>query len=100
MYGPDYISQQEFRIFLVALKQRFEFWEAFKKSDSENDRRISLQEFSACLGQIEAWVGEIVDAEIEFNIIDKSGIGEILFDDFCKWALHKHLDKDTDEAAN
>ena len=49
-YGPDYIQKKEFRIFLVALRQRFEYWEAFKKVDSGADRRIDLKEFTAALG--------------------------------------------------
>ena len=33
-YGADYIEKKEFRIFLVALRQRFEYFQAFKRIDS------------------------------------------------------------------
>ena len=41
----DYIEKDKFRIFLVALKQRFEYWHAFKSIDSGDDHKINYQEF-------------------------------------------------------
>lgn len=34
-YGDDYLEKRDFRIFLIALKQRFEFHIAFKEIDEE-----------------------------------------------------------------
>ena len=36
-YSDDYIEKKEFRVFLVALRQRFEYFVAFKKVDTGND---------------------------------------------------------------
>ena len=46
-YGADYIEKKEFRIFLVALRQRFEYHHAFKQIDAGGDGKINLQEFLA-----------------------------------------------------
>ena len=44
-YGTDYMEKSEFRVFLLALRQRFEYLQAFKRIDSGNDGRIDLEEF-------------------------------------------------------
>ena len=41
----NYIELKEFRIFLLALKQYLEYYEAFDEIDTSNDRRITLNEF-------------------------------------------------------
>ena len=46
---------------------------------------------------IEKWVGPIKDMDKEFDRIDANGGGEILFDEFCKWAIKKHLDLEDDD---
>ena len=74
-YADDYIEQREFRIFLVALKQRFEYWEAFKIIDTGGDGRIDLTEFISAKAIIEKWVGPIKDMEAEFKAIDENGGG-------------------------
>ena len=66
-YGADYIEKKEFRIFLVALRQRFEYFQAFKRIDSGGDGRIDLNEFVASQKIIEKWVGKMSDPEKEFR---------------------------------
>ena len=51
-YGPDYVEKREFRVFLVALRQRFEYLQAFKKIDSGGDGRIDLEEFTGAIDMI------------------------------------------------
>ena len=46
---------------------------------------------------ITKWVGAIGNLTEEFNRIDKNGGGEILFDEFCEWAIAKKLDLEDDE---
>ena len=36
-YGDDYLEKGDFRIFLVALRVRFEYFVAFNKIDTGND---------------------------------------------------------------
>ena len=66
-YGADYLEKKEFRIFLVALRQRFEYFQAFKRIDSGGDGRIDLMEFMASRKIIEKWVGKMDDPEKEFR---------------------------------
>ena len=84
-------------MFLVALRQRFEFLEAFKRVDNNNDDRIDIDEFIQALDVIQKWVGPISDPEAEFEDIDRNGGGIILFDEFCGWALQKNLDLEDDD---
>ena len=95
--GDDYIEILEFRFFLLSLRQYFEYWEAFSRTDADNDRRIDLDEFKAAKSKMEVWVGEIGDIEGEFAKIDKNGGGKILFDEFCTWAIAKNLDLEDDD---
>lgn len=74
-YGADYLEKKEFRIFLVALRQRFEYFQAFKRIDSGGDGRIDLMEFMSSRKIIEKWVGKMADPEKEFNLIDTNGGG-------------------------
>jgi len=71
---------------LIALRQRFEYFEAFKKIDTGGDGRINLREFKNAELLIEKWVGPI-QSEVEFSTIDKNKGGFILFDEFCEWSI-------------
>lgn len=44
-YGDDYVSRAEFRYLLMYLRQYYEYWIAFDEIDTNDDRRISLEEF-------------------------------------------------------
>jgi len=94
--GDDYIEFKEFRYFLVSLRQYIEYNIAFSRIDADSDKRISLVEFKEAQPKIEEWVGKI-DAEEEFKKIDTNDGGIVLFDEFCKWAIHKSLDLEDDE---
>jgi len=67
--GGDYLVFKEFRVFLQALRQFFEFYQAFEWLDKTQDRRISRQEFTSLSvrSTIEKWVGPIQDWNAEFD---------------------------------
>ena len=94
--GKDYLEKRELRVFLIALRQRFEYFQAFKKIDTGGDGRISLREFKSAELAIEKWVGPI-QPEAEFQAIDKNKGGFILFDEFCEWSIKKALDLEDDD---
>jgi len=94
--GDSYIEFKEFKFFLLSLRQYFEYWVAFCRTDADGDKRINLEEFVAAKDKLEAWVGPI-DAEAAFNEIDTNNGGIILFDEFCKWAITKNLDLEDDD---
>jgi len=93
--GDDYIELKEFRYFLLALRQYFEYWVAFNRVDVDHDKRISLIEFMENSKMIEGWVKTPVN-EATFNEIDTNKGGLILFDEFASWALKKQLDLEDD----
>lgn len=95
--GDDYIELKEFRFFLLSLRQYFEYWVAFCRTDADGDKRISLAEFKQAKGMMEVWVGPIGDIVAEFKQVDKNGGGTILFDEFCAWAIKKNLDLEDDD---
>jgi Ca2+-binding EF-hand superfamily protein len=95
--GDDYIEFREFRFFLLSLRQYFEYWVAFCRTDTDGDRKISLEEFKKAQSMIEVWVGPIADIKAEFAKIDTNGGGTILFDEFCEWAIKKNLDLEDDD---
>ena len=41
----DYVTKGEFRLLLKFLRQYFEYWVAFDRIDTDDDRRISFDEF-------------------------------------------------------
>ena len=96
-HGDDYIERCEFRLLLQYLRQYFEYFQAFARIDTGDDNRIDLAEFVKAKSQIEAWVGKIADPTAEFHKIDKNGGGQILFDEFCEWAIAKNLDLEDDD---
>ena len=91
--GPDAVDKQEFRLFLVALTQRLEYLEAFNKLDAGGNGSIDQQEFTNSKELLEKWVGPI-DPVAEFANLDKSGTGQVDFDEFCMWSMGKNLEID------
>jgi len=76
-----------------------ELYAAFDHIDTGDDNRIDLSEFKQGLVFLKDWGVEVADAEEEFKIIDQGAGGaggQILFDEFCHWALRKGLDYDKD----
>eukprot|EP00009_Paramoeba_aestuarina_P002319 CAMPEP_0201522276 /NCGR_PEP_ID=MMETSP0161_2-20130828/16690_1 /ASSEMBLY_ACC=CAM_ASM_000251 /TAXON_ID=180227 /ORGANISM="Neoparamoeba aestuarina, Strain SoJaBio B1-5/56/2" /LENGTH=181 /DNA_ID=CAMNT_0047921067 /DNA_START=126 /DNA_END=669 /DNA_ORIENTATION=- len=96
-HRDNYVQRSEFRLFLVYLLQYFELYVMFDLIDSGDDRRVNLDEFKAALPKLDKWGVKVDNAEEEFKTVDKNGGGEILFDEFCAWALSKNLDMDKDD---
>ena len=86
-YGDDYVSRGEFRLLLKYLRQYFEYWIAFDRVDSDSDRRINFNEFVAAKNIIERWGINMTNPDIMWNEIDTNGGGQVLFDEFCQWAI-------------
>eukprot|EP00755_Sulcionema_specki_P018216 Sspe_Gene.66343::Locus_39199_Transcript_1_1_Confidence_1.000_Length_1526::g.66343::m.66343 len=96
--SDDYIDYNEFRVLLVALRHYFELFTMFGQIDTGSDRRIDLGEFKQAAHLLREWGATINDPEAVFREIDVNGGGQILFDEFAKWAIRQGLDvKDDDE---
>ena len=92
--GKNFVEHSEFRLLLVYLRQYFELYKAYSQLDSSDDRRLSLPEFRAGLSLLSRWGVSVSEeaVEAEFAAIDTNGGGQILFDEFCDWALRRQLD--------
>merc|ERR1712018_268109 len=62
VHGPDYLEFREFRLFLQTLRQYFEYYQAFARIDT-GDNRVSKEEFCAynVKATIEKWTGEGIE---------------------------------------
>ena len=93
------LEWMEFRIFLVYLRQYFEYWEMFQKVDSSGDLKITLEEFKKAIPKMKEWGVEIKENEVEkeFNNIKVDNKDTISFEEFCDFAIQKSLDLDEDD---
>ena len=91
------IEWMEFRIFLVYLRQYFEYWTMFEGLDESGDHQINLEEFKKAVPTMEKWGVKIKNPEEEFKKIDKNNSGTISFEEFCSFAIQKSLDLEEDD---
>lgn len=84
---------------LSYLRQYYEYWIAFDRIDTNDDRRITIDEFRKALTIMARWNLKIQNPDQVFKQIDKNGGGYILFDEFCQWAIKQNLDLDDDDDA-
>ena len=93
------LEWMEFRIFLVYLRQYFEYFIMFQKVDSSEDFRISFDEFKKAIPLMKNWGVEIKDneAEKEYNNIKTDNEENISFEEFCNFAIQKSLDLEDDD---
>ena len=54
-HGDDYVSKAEFRYLLLYLRQYYEYWVAFDRIDDDDDRRVSIEEFTKAVPMIKKW---------------------------------------------
>lgn len=99
-YSNDYIERNEFRYFLCYLRQYFEFYEMFERVNTDKDKYINKDEFSAALPLFEKWGVKVSDPEKTFDQIDLDKGGRIRFDEFCHWAIQNQMDIETDDDFN
>jgi len=88
--GDDYIDWCEFRLLLCYLRDYFELHVMFKRIDG-GDGRIDETEFARSADMLREWGAKIKDPATTFKAIDQNGGGQILFDEFCEWAIQQKL---------
>ena len=98
-HGDDYVSKAEFRFLLMYLRQYYEYWLAFNLVDTDDDRRIDLEEFTKGSNLMEKWGIQIIDPSESFDEVDTNHGGKILFKEFVEWAINKNLDLPFDDDA-
>merc|ERR1719316_280525 len=99
-HAANYVQKMEFRILLQFIAHYFELWNVFNIIDTSHDHRLNLQEFTSILPKLGDW-GIIVargNERMVFNQIDRNHGGQVLFAEFCEWAIHLKLDlSDSDD---
>ena len=53
--GDDYITRNEYRWLLYYVRQYYEYWIAFDEIDTDEDRRIGMDEFAKAIPKMEEW---------------------------------------------
>ena len=96
-YGDDYVTKGEYRFLLKYLRQYYEYWVAFDRIDTNDDRRVSYEEFMQAIPELERWNIDMSDPRAQWRQCDKDGGGMVLFIEFCDWAIKKNLDLDDDD---
>ena len=94
--GDDYVQMNEFRLFLLYLRQYFEYFVMFNKIDTSDDNCLSIEEFKKALPTMKKWGLEITDPDAEFADMDENGGGKVLFDEFSEYCIKKSLDLEND----
>ena len=74
-HADDYISKGEFRYLLLYLRQYYEYWVAFDRIDSDDDRRIAYKEFIKGKDMFEKWGIDMSDPKALWKEADKDGAG-------------------------
>ena len=93
------IEWMEFRIFLVYLRQFFEYWIMFEKIDSSGEHLINFKEFKNSIPLMRNWGLDFKESEVEkeFKSISKNDGVTITFEEFCSYAIIKSLDLEEDD---
>ena len=92
--SKDHVERDEFRLFLVYIRQFLELHAAYDRIDSSDDKRLSLPEFRQGAALLSRWGIDVEEAEVddEFRRVDSDGSGLIGFDEFAEWALRRTLE--------
>ena len=93
----DYVEWLEFRYILIYLRQYFEYYVMFCRVDTSDDFKVDLNEFKKAVPTLKKWGVKIADPVAEFKKIDKNGSGNIMFEEFCEYAISKYLDLEDDD---
>ena len=93
----DYVEWLEFRYILIYLRQYFEYYVMFCRVDTSDDFKININEFKKALPTLKKWGVNIGDPVAEFKKLDKNGSGNLMFDEFCEFAIQKNLDLEDDD---
>lgn len=81
--GDDFVQKNEFPDLIKNLFCFNRIYHVFSKIDSDNDRRLDLDEFKHSFNLLN--LNKNLKPEAVFKEIDTNSGGIILFDEFCEW---------------
>ena len=91
------MTRKEYRYLLKYLREYYEYWVAFDRVDTNDDRRVSFDEFKAAAHMMTTWGIDMFDPAARFRECDADGKGMILFNEFSDWAIKQSLDLEDDD---
>lgn len=97
VHGDDYLTQSEFRYLLLYLRQYYEYWVAFDRIDTDDDKKITYKEFLKGKDMFVKWGIDMSDPKQLWKEADADGAGQVLFAEFVEWAISKNLDLEDDD---
>ena len=86
-HGEDYVEKREYRWLLYYIRQYYEYWLAFDEIDTDEDRRVGMDEFSCAIPKMEDWGIDMSDPQAQWAKCDINGGGFVLYDEFVQWAI-------------
>lgn len=95
--SDNYLQFSEFRIFLVYLRQYFEYWVMFQRIDLSENNTIEYDEFLKAIPTMNKWGVFIDNPEDAFKEIDTNNDNVLSFTEFCDFAISRSLDLEDDD---
>ena len=90
--GDDKVGLAEFRLFLVFMRQFFEYWEMFEQLDRDGDLNIDIEQFKKAAPLLKKWNVDVTDhPEETFKAIANES-GKLNYDEFCAYAAAHNRD--------
>ena len=90
--GDSFIGRAEFAKLLWFLTYFNNLWETFSQIDTDQDRRLNVEEFTAGCALLGLKLSA-AEAREEFEFCDKDGGGMVLFEEFCVWVAKREYSK-------
>jgi len=96
--GSQQLDRNQFRVFLMSIWYYIKLWEHFCTVDATSERIVTLDNFMRVLPAMVEWgFGEVdqwlADPEPVFPRLDRSGSGEVAFDELAEFCLRHGLPK-------
>ena len=88
----DFVEKNEFRTFLFCLKQFAEYYDMFHMIEKEENNKITFEEFKNTIPLMNKWGIEVENPKKLFDEIDSNSGGQIMFGEFCFWAIRNNVD--------
>ena len=87
----------EFRLFLIYLKQFFQYYELFIKADNSQDNQIDFNEFTKAIPIMKEFGIDVNDEHKIFDAIDTNHDQTISFEELVKYVIQASIKADTDD---